>query len=499
MSLPNVVIFGESGAGKSSCVNMLDGDCEAKVSNRAAAPTFTSICYEKTISDLRFRVFDAAGLDETTESEVKPQGVIDPLRSLIHQLDGGVNLLVYVMRAPRIKDSAKQNYDLFFDGFCKRKVPIVIVVTGLEEEEKMDAWWETNREDFNRYGMRFSGFACITATKGKLKGTTYPYEDEYNKSKIQFQRLIFKHYLRVPWVMPPDSWLETVNKYIHSNNPIFSDGSAPTTPRAATQSRPIPNVILFGESGVGKSSIINMIDEQARAVVSDRADGVTFNNTPFEMTIFNSTVRVFDTSGLNEGSKGTVKAQDAIKRLYELICQLQDGVHLLVFVMRAPRITETVWQNYKLFFEVFFQKKVPIAIILTGLENRENMDEWWKENEATFDQYGMKFKGHACITSIRGECRNGAYLYQKEYDESKKKVKQLIHGSCSQVGWKMDSKTWFNAIIYKVIGMFETAQGVQRKLLSRALQDYGGMSKQRAKAEAKKFEESLRKGGKIQV
>jgi predicted GTPase len=498
MSLPNVIIFGESGAGKSSCVNMLDGDCDAKVSNKAATPTFTSICYEKTISDLRFRVFDAVGLDETIESEVKPQGVIDALRSLIHQLDGGVNLLVYVMQAPRIKDSAKQNYDMFFDGFCKRKVPIVIVVTGLEEEQKMDAWWETNGEDFNQYGMRFSGFACITATKGKRKGTTYPYEDEYNKSKIQLQQLVYKHCLRVPWVMPPDSWLETVNTYIHSNVRIFSDGSAPTTtPRTTTQSRPIPNVILFGESGVGKSSIINMINEQAKAPVSDSATGETFHNTSYEMTIFDSTVRVFDTSGLNEGTKGTVKAQVAIKRLYELICRLQDGVHLLAFVMRAPRITDTVYQNYELFFEVFFQKKVPIAIILTGLENRENMDEWWKENEAAFDRYGMKFKGHACITSIRGECRNGAYLYQKEYDESKKKVKQLIHGSRSQVGWKMDSKTWFNAIIYKVIGKLDASQGVQRKLLSRALQDYGGMSKQLAKAEAKKFEESLRKGGKI--
>jgi predicted GTPase len=484
MALPNVIIFGESGAGKSSCVNMLEGDIEAKVSNRASSTTFTSICYEKTISDLRFRAFDTVGLDETTKLAEKPHEVINGLRGLINQLDKGVNLLVYVMRAPRIKETAKQNYDMFYDGLCKKRVPIVIVITGLEEEaDKMDSWWENNKEQFRRNGMTFCGFACITATRGKLKGSAYPYEVEYGKSKEKLQKLIYDRCLRDPWAMPSESWLETVSAYARSNIRIFHDGVTTAAPIA--QSR---NVIMFGDAGVGKSSIINMLHGHAQARVSDQAEGVTFKNTPYEIAIFNSNFRIFDTCGLNEGGKGTVKAPDAIKALYGLICQLQDGIHLLVFVMQAPRISESTRRNYELFFDVFVQKKVPIVLVVMKLENRENMDEWWKENKAGFDRYGMKFDGHACITAVPGGRNNGVYMYQKEYDESRKKVEQLINGSCSQVGWKMEQRTWFITIVDKVIRMFETTEGLRIKLLSRALHDYGGIPKQEATAEAKKIE-----------
>ena len=83
-------------------------------------------------------------------------------------LDDGVNLLVYVMRAPRIVATAKANYELFFETFCYGQVPIVIVVTGLEDKDDMDKWWEENKSVFDDYKMPFSGSACITATQGKL-------------------------------------------------------------------------------------------------------------------------------------------------------------------------------------------------------------------------------------------------------------------------------------------------------------------------------------------
>src|SRR5262245_54795882 len=123
-----------------------------------------------------------------------------------------------------------------------------------------------------------------------------------------------------------------------------------------------PNVIVFGESGVGKSSVINMLNGDEIAPVSDRAMGLTFSTKPYKKTIDGEHFTIFDTIGLNEGSCGTVKAKDAVQKLWDLINHLADGVHLLVFVMRAPRITQTCEQNYKLFFETLCQRRVPIAI-----------------------------------------------------------------------------------------------------------------------------------------
>src|SRR5215471_18818510 len=102
-----------------------------------------------------------------------------------------------------------------------------------------------------------------------------------------------------------------------------------------------PNVIIFGESGVGKSSIINMLGEEGAAdiaQVSDQAMGVTFSTKPYKRNIFEKDYQIFDTIGLNEGSHGTVKAADAIEKLWKLMIQLSDGVNLVVFVIRAPRI-----------------------------------------------------------------------------------------------------------------------------------------------------------------
>jgi hypothetical protein len=247
-------------------------------------------------------------------------------------------------------------------------------------------------------------------------------------------------------------------------------------------------VIVFGESGVGKSSIINMLDGDKKAMVGNRAAGVTFSSSPYERILLGKPFTIFDTVGLNEGSMGTVKPKDAVEQSYRLISRLGDGVGLLVFVLRAPRIKRTSEANYRLFFEIFCRKKVPVVIIITGLEGAEDMDEWWIQNKGEFDKYGMIFDDHACITSTKGgRSRDGRYCYQEEYDLSKQKVEQLISKSCKQP-WKMESKAWFLTIVEKVVGLIYNKREVPRGLLTRALQDCAGMPLLEAKAEAKKME-----------
>ena len=249
-----------------------------------------------------------------------------------------------------------------------------------------------------------------------------------------------------------------------------------------------PNVLIFGETGAGKSSIINMLDGGQMALVSDAAVGVTFSNTRYEKTIGGSAFNVFDTIGLNEGSAGKVPARDAIEALYKLMLQLADGVHLLVYVMRAPRITQFAQHNYNLFFDIFCNKKVPIVIIVTGLEDRDDMDQWWIENKDTFNLYGMSFSGHACITATRGKQMDGVYSYADEYKASKKRVETLLSVSWSETSYKLPTQSWFASTIIKMRSVFANALGIGPTVLSdelyRALRLYGGLSDREARKRA---------------
>ena len=64
---------------------------------------------------------------------------------------------------------AKINYDLFYKIVCGAKVPIVIIATGLENEDNMEDWWADNVREFHDRGMCFSGHAYITTTRGKVE------------------------------------------------------------------------------------------------------------------------------------------------------------------------------------------------------------------------------------------------------------------------------------------------------------------------------------------
>jgi predicted GTPase len=238
------------------------------------------------------------------------------------------------------------------------------------------------------------------------------------------------------------------------------------------------NVIVFGETGAGKSSIVNMLEGDKPANVSDQAKGVTFTQTSYAKRINGSAFKIFDTIGLNEGKAGTVEMRDAIKGLYNLVSGLEEGVSLLVYVMRAPRIRSTTQQNYEMFYKLFCREQVPIVIVITGLEDREEMDSWWMENEGSFRQYEMRFGGHACITATKGKrLRDGTHAYEAEYGESKRNVEDLIHHASLMDPWKMPTQPWFSAIFSDVFKSLRSVLGrgpPTPKELRLAFQRYGG-------------------------
>jgi len=174
----NVVVFGEAGAGKTSIITMIaDPGVAENIKNY----------YDTEIDGARFRLWDTPS-DEGTAGW--GDNAVVNLCRVIQRMEGVVSLFVYCVRGPRIKDTTAKNYRLFHSMFFRSEVPIVLVVTGLEEEEPMDEWWRANKVAFQKHKMIFAGYACVTGTKGKLRYGKYIYEDEYAESAKRLRRLI---------------------------------------------------------------------------------------------------------------------------------------------------------------------------------------------------------------------------------------------------------------------------------------------------------------------
>ncbi len=202
-----------------------------------------------------------------------------------------------------------------------------------------------------------------------------------------------------------------------------------------------PNVIIFGETGVGKSSLINMITDGTSAAVSNAAIGCTFESAPYDAELSGRKYRLWDTAGLNEGDRGNDRA---IESLQVLVRSLKDGgVSLLVYCIRGSRLRDIVKINYDLFHKIICGGKVPIVVVVTGLENEDNMDDWWKDNSEDFFRRGMSFSAHACVTTTKGKVKkSGQHMFEAEYNRSVGWVQEIIVSHCAKRSWTPDSSTW---------------------------------------------------------
>lgn len=212
----NILIVGDVGAGKSSVINLIAGRQLARTSHDAVSCTLQSEEYIVSLGGIEFALHDTVGLHEAV-ADMKTKDYLDSVYqacTLISKLkrSGGISLVMFCMKGGRITSSVQQTYNLFAKVFCNRQVPVVVIVTHLEEYDDMEQWWKKNEKSIEQYGFNSHGHACITATRG-YQGA---YKDKYEQSRRTIQRLLVNHSRGTAWQEDQGTWIQRLLRYLAS-------------------------------------------------------------------------------------------------------------------------------------------------------------------------------------------------------------------------------------------------------------------------------------------
>ena len=253
------------------------------------------------------------------------------------------------------------------------------------------------------------------------------------------------------------------------------------------------NIVIFGETGSGKSSLVNLIVGQQVAATSYGTDGCTLDSTLYETDVGQYHLRIYDTVGLNEPHLGAEHYLAAIEKAHQLISTLNNagGVHLLVFCVRGGRITATTQHNYRLFYEFLCCRLVPVALVITNLESETPMEQWWQRNSHEFTRFGINAVAHACVTCTPGY----GNMYADKYEESKTTISDLLGKCATQHAHTVETRTWLtNFSIY--LRQLVYAQHVHsKKQMVRMLVSRCGMSEDDAEIVVRRVEQGTSENG----
>jgi len=156
---------------------------------------------------------------------------------------------------------------------------------------------------------------------------------------------------------------------------------------------PSKTVIVFGQSGAGKTSVINGL-LGLNLSVGGGAVGCTFKSEKHSPTrgwqcpIEGENYVFWDTAGLNETESGSVPSKKAFKDLMALLKSTEAGISLLIFVIKKGPITNTTKSNYQLFIHIITAHKIPSLLVVTECEHDP---DWVENNKKHFDAANMTF------------------------------------------------------------------------------------------------------------
>ena len=368
--------------GKSSLINLIAGKKVSETSSGALGCTLEYKRHLLDLGDQHFAIWDTAGLDEGSQGSVPAEKAETYLKQLLHELakNNGVDLLVYCVRGTRVRSALLTNYHIFYSAICRKKVPIVIVITGLEnQEDSMETWWYKNEPQFSLLKMYFDSHACVTTLESSMEIALLQERREISKAAVV--KMITSTCRVQQWKPPERSWVESA----------FSDIRAMLSPRDGYSAR-LATIIMCETSR----------DRPARRLTRKRS--ISFQN-PVALSFSPNSLSFRSPVSLsNDSSRSKLPFEDGIKctpeRLYRVYqvsprpvpssestdeetrkaTVVKRAADLLIFCVRMEETeSRTVKHQWEHFYFTYGGDLSPQIVVVVGAPNQPIAEEWWKD------------------------------------------------------------------------------------------------------------------------
>ncbi|KIJ59947.1 hypothetical protein HYDPIDRAFT_117845 [Hydnomerulius pinastri MD-312] len=187
-------------------------------------------------------------------------------------------------------------------------------------------------------------------------------------------------------------------------------------------------VVVFGRTGMGISSLVNLIVGKEGAKCSREGRSCTKDTKAFRLDLDGRKIDVYDTPGFG-GTDNKPSDNDIISKILRI--SKKHGIDLLINCL-VPK-DGIVPGHYNAVLSALRgqNREAPIAAVVTRLERVEGpMEGWWSEpsnNGGKMEsKWNMVFAGHACVTTVPSDDIG----WSQRRSESQKAVRALVLKFC---------------------------------------------------------------------
>ncbi|KAG6374364.1 hypothetical protein JVT61DRAFT_4398 [Boletus reticuloceps] len=310
----NILLAGQTGVGRSTLINMITGAANgstraARVSNDVRPCPIETTMHTAPLQvdgeTLECSLWDTRGLDEavdhpnvmdTAATWLRQQGfglfskrqperdLRDICRKRVNSSDdeeqsrsGPIVVLMWCIHASKIDVPIHwQHFRKVYIEYCNRRVKPVIVITQMTPGFATE-WEERCKEQLGALdlGIGLGNINDLLLTVRRFRDTSSP---EYMEDSLALKRLIFR---------------------LSANATIVKAKMSRSNKRAL-------HVAIVGNTGVGKSTLVNVLKGDEIAEVNNDVKPCTTRKKEYEVVDGNTTYHIWDTRGLNEASEKEV-------------------------------------------------------------------------------------------------------------------------------------------------------------------------------------------------
>ena len=154
------------------------------------------------------------------------------------------------------------------------------------------------------------------------------------------------------------------------------------------QKKPTVHVALAGNTGVGKSTLVNVLKGKEIAEVNNNVRPCTTRTTKYEVVEGGTTYCIWDTRGLNEGSEKAVLPTlrkfvgilpGPERDLKNLLRGKNPKVSLVLLCIEAKKIRVNVhWKIYNKIYVDFCERGLKVAVVVTQMGEKDFKGSEWK-------------------------------------------------------------------------------------------------------------------------